>query len=137
MIMSLAEIIEYSQSSDEHDLIALSRQGITKTQLSQLREFTGLEPDELAAFLHVTSRTLQNYRGAKVLKPNISERALSIGRVYAKGFDVFGDRDNFISWMDTPNVVLGNSKPKQLLDTVFGIQMLLDELIRIEHGVLA
>lgn len=135
--MSLAEILDYSQSSDEHDLIALSRQGITKTQLTKLRQFTGLDTDELAAYLHITSRTLQNYRGAKLLKPSISERALSIARLYAKGFDVFGDRDNFISWMDTPNVVLGSSKPKGLLDTVFGIQMLMDELIRIEHGVLA
>lgn len=135
--MSLAEILDYSQSSDEHDLIALSRQGITKTQLTKLRQFTGLDTDELAAYLHITSRTLQNYRGAKLLKPSISERALSIARLYAKGFDVFGDRNNFISWMDTPNVVLGGSKPKALLDTVFGIQMLVDELIRIEHGVLA
>jgi len=135
--MSLAEILQQSQASDEHDLIALSRQGITKTQLTKLRQFTGLDTDELAAYLHITSRTLQNYRGAKLLKPNISERALSIARLYAKGFDVFGDRDNFISWMDTPNVVLGGPKPKALLDTVFGIQMLMDELIRIEHGVLA
>ena len=135
--MSLAEILDHSQSSDEHDLIALSRQGITKTQLTRLRQFTGLEADELAAYLHVTSRTLQNYRGAKVLKPNISEKALSIARLYAKGFDVFGDRENFISWMDTPNVALGGDKPKKMLDTVFGISMLMDEMIRIEHGVLA
>jgi len=135
--MHLAKILEYSQASDDHDLIALSRHGITKADLTKLRQFTGLDTDELSGYLHITSRTLQNYRGAKLLKPSISEKALSIARLYAKGFDVFGDRDNFIAWMDTPNVALGGDRPKVLLDTVFGIYMLMDELIRIEHGVLA
>ncbi|WP_217452298.1 antitoxin Xre/MbcA/ParS toxin-binding domain-containing protein [Mucilaginibacter humi] len=39
--------------------------------------------------------------------------------------------------MDTVSIPLGNVKPKDLLDTAFGINSIYDELGRIEHGILA
>jgi len=39
--------------------------------------------------------------------------------------------------METVSVPLGGIKPKELLDTTYGINMIADELGRIEHGVLA
>ncbi|NEN24917.1 DUF2384 domain-containing protein, partial [Cryomorpha ignava] len=40
-------------------------------------------------------------------------------------------------WLDSNIVALGGIKPKTLLDSSFGISILNQELIRIEHGVLA
>ena len=53
------------------------------------------------------------------------------------GIEVFDDQDKFNVWLLTKNVALGGIKPKDLLDSSFGIQLLKDELTRIEHGVLA
>lgn len=57
--------------------------------------------------------------------------------LYKKGIDVFGVKENFYTWMDTVSVALGGVKPKDLLDTNFGITMVYDELGRIEHGIFA
>ena len=39
--------------------------------------------------------------------------------------------------METISVPLGGVKPKELLDTTYGINLITDELIRIEHGIFA
>ena len=50
---------------------------------------------------------------------------------------MFEDKANFDSWLDTKSIGLGGIKPKDLFDTTFGINLVCDELTRIEHGVLA
>ena len=50
---------------------------------------------------------------------------------------MFGNKDYFNTWLNSVNLALGSLKPKQLLDSYFGIELIKDELTRIEHGVLA
>ena len=50
---------------------------------------------------------------------------------------VFGNIENFSQWLNSKNIALGGVKPISLLDNTFGIMLLKDQLIRIEHGVLA
>jgi putative toxin-antitoxin system antitoxin component (TIGR02293 family) len=57
--------------------------------------------------------------------------------LYEYGIEVFGDRDNFNIWLNSRSIALGGRSPKELLDTKFGIDLVKDELGRIEHGVLA
>ena len=57
--------------------------------------------------------------------------------MYKKGAEVFGNEPKFDLWLNTENLALGNIKPKSLFDSTFGINLLIDELTRIEHGVLA
>ena len=54
-----------------------------------------------------------------------------------RGTEVFGSLDQFEQWMDTVLIPFGNKKPKEFLGTPDGLNMILDELGRIEHGVLA
>ncbi len=70
-------------------------------------------------------------------KSQQSERILEIKQLYGKGVEVFGDRDGFDQWLIIENLPLGRIRPIDLLDTAVGIQMVMDELVRIEHGILA
>jgi len=89
-------------------------------------------------FLHITDRTMQRYKKEMKSFDTIqSEKILQITLLYKKGIDVFGDKTKFDTWLISNNIALGNIKPKDLLDNAFGINLLNDELIRIEHGVLA
>ena len=42
-----------------------------------------------------------------------------------------------MTWIDQPSTALGGQSPKSLLSSRFGIDMVLDELTRIEHGAAA
>ncbi len=117
-------------------LIEQAKAGIQKAQLLALQHEIQLSTDELSASLHITPRALHGYAPSDLLKPRIAERALALAQLYARGFEVMG-KERFLRWMDQYHMALGKKKPKQLLDTHFGIQLLLDELGRIEHGLLA
>lgn len=91
-----------------------------------------------ADFLHISNKTLSRYqKESKTFDALQSERILQIEILYSKGEEVFGDRENFTKWLETKNLALGDILPLDLLRTSFGIQLLMDELTRIEHGVLA
>lgn len=91
-----------------------------------------------AIFLHLSERTLQRYRTEhKTFEPVQSEKILELTMLFSYGISVFGDKANFETWLESTSVALGTVKPKDLLDTSYGINLLRDELTRIEHGVLA
>jgi len=67
----------------------------------------------------------------------ISAQMIQIVELYTKGYELFEDRENFQKWMDVEIVGLGSVKPKSLLDTTFGIQMVVHELGRLEYGIIS
>jgi putative toxin-antitoxin system antitoxin component (TIGR02293 family) len=56
-------------------------------------------------------------------------------RIYTKGINVFGNKDKFIIWLNTPCLVIGNKHSQTLLKTKDGCEMILDTLGKIEHGI--
>ncbi|MBQ4821048.1 antitoxin Xre/MbcA/ParS toxin-binding domain-containing protein [Aquimarina sp. MMG016] len=120
-----------------YDFIELSRNGINKKALLHLAKTIDFDLKELAHVLHMSERTIQRYNLNKKLGVEPSAKALQLAKLYAKGENIFGDLTRFKRWMEHPNVALAMKKPKELLDTTFGFQLLNEELIRIEHGVFA
>jgi putative toxin-antitoxin system antitoxin component (TIGR02293 family) len=51
--------------------------------------------------------------------------------------DIFGSMDKFKLWLETPNFSLGNIKPLELLSDSYGMEMVINELTRINYGILA
>ncbi len=89
-----------------------------------------------ASFLQISTRTFQRYKKEdRSFEPIYSERILQIMIIYLKGVEVFGNNKLFYTWLNTESIALGGKKPISFLSTL-GINMLSDELIRIEHGVL-
>ena len=82
--------------------------------------------------------TLQNYREKKTtLDVATSEKLLKLFALYSKGAVVFGLLDSFTEWLSRPAYGIGNQVPQTLLDTMTGIELINDELGRIEFGDLA
>ena len=119
-------------------LINLSRKGINYNSFIQVANRTTFTLNEWSIILHLSERTMQRYKKEeKSFDPMQSEKILEISLLINKGIAVFGSNENFNSWMDSKSIALGGIKPKELLDSSFGINMLKDELGRIEHGILA
>jgi putative toxin-antitoxin system antitoxin component (TIGR02293 family) len=127
-----------SQSSNtEQMLIDVVRAGVPKAAYDRALLTTGISPDELAGFLHISPRTLRRYVSNQILPPEQSERMVALARLYTRGEEVFGSLERFKDWMSRPQLVSGEKSPTSLLDTSIGIGMITDELGRIEHGVFA
>ena len=143
--MSLAGIVEVlggekvlrQRIHSRLHLIALSREGVPKEALVQLAHFLSCMVHEVADLLPVTERTLQRYTPQQPLNQVVSEHILQLAEVAAKGVDVFADKAAFVAWLHHPNTALANPTPLSLLSAGFGADMVLDELGRLEHGVVA
>lgn len=123
--------------SDPMKAIHLIKSGISKKNLDDLLTATGISAIEMSGYMHVSERTLRNYSSDTLLNPEMTERALEIAQLFERGCEVFGSLSAFQKYMRSEVISLGGQKPKAFLDTSIGIQFLLTELGRIEHGILA
>lgn len=122
---------------DRMDLVELGKKGVSKAALLKLAGYLGLSVGEMAALLPVGERTIQRYSRTHRFKSSVSEHILQIAEVAARGEEVFGEKERFLSWLNLSSAALGNTTPGDLLSSRFGAELVLDELGRIEHGILA
>lgn len=122
---------------NESEVLYAARSGVTRRKVTDLMNLAGFTLAEMGQYVHVTPRTLQRKNSTEKLPTDISERVLLIQNLYYKGSKVFGHIDAFKQWMLQPNVALGEVAPKSFLDTFSGIELIMHELGRIEHGFIA
>jgi putative toxin-antitoxin system antitoxin component (TIGR02293 family) len=123
---------------DIFQLIEMVRNGIEYNRFVSLAGQIPFSMEDWSQFLHLSERTFQRYKKEKKKFDALhSEKILEITLLFKKGTEVFGDAEKFHTWLNMSNVALGGITPKNLLDNTFGINMLKDELIRIEHGILS
>ena len=130
----------YYSSDDSRilSLIKLIRDGIKFDAFLSFANKIPFTIAEWSGFLHISLRTMQRYQKENLLfDPLQSEKIVEIALLHKKGTEVFGNADKFNLWVDTVNLALGNIKPKSMLDSSFGINLIKDELGRIEYGILS
>jgi len=123
--------------SNDSDLITVIRSGIPRKAMDHLMEIADISLTEMSAIVHTSDRTLRRYTPAQKLSQEQSERMVELARLYSRGEQVLGSLSEFREWMNTRLMAFGNSRPKEYLDTSLGINMIMDELGRIEHGIFA
>lgn len=119
-------------------LIQLSRDGLNYATFEKVMNRSSFSIKEWSDYLHISERTLQRYKKEKkAFEPIQSERILEIAKLLNRGKEIFGTTEQFEVWLHSNLVSLGGACPKNLLDSSFGIDLVNDELTRIEYGVLA
>jgi len=137
---NIEELISIDSTDDQRmlDLVKITREGIKFNTFYHIAMKGPFDMHDWSSFLHLSERTFQRYKKEKKTFSSLhTEKILMITILYMKGIEIFGEKNNFNSWLDNKNVALGGIKPRELLDSSFGIQLIKDELTRIEHGVLA
>ena len=112
--------------------------GVPANAVYDLIGLTHLKKEFLVGMLNISSKTLDRYRKTeKRLTPSASELILKLYTLYQKGEKIFGTPDEFRKWIEEPAYGLGYKVPITMLQTSAGIDLIMDELIRIEYGDLA
>jgi len=127
----------FSSVQNNADFINCIREGVPRKALDELMNYTGITIDEITSILHISDRTLRRYSPQQKLNESQTERLIEIAKLYSRGEEVLGSADAFKEWMNSTVMAFGNKKPKTFLDTSLGIDMLMNELGRIEHGIFA
>jgi putative toxin-antitoxin system antitoxin component (TIGR02293 family) len=119
-------------------LIYATRQGLSFDYFDKILSYIPLKIAEWSKYLNLSERTMQRYKKEhKHFDSIYAEKILEITLLYQNGEEVFGSSELFNQWMNIENTALGGVKPKSLLDSTFGINLIKDELTRLEQGVVS
>lgn len=119
-------------------LLTSSKQGLTAKAALDFIAVSGFTYDEFQETFKTTVKTIQNYAVQDLkLDAALSEKLLKSFALFNKGISVFGSSMAFHEWLNTSAYGLGNQIPFDLMDTITGISLIEEELIRIEYGDLA
>ena len=124
--------------NDDISLLTQSKRGLDAKAALDFLSLSGFTQDEFQETFKTTVKTIQNHVTRQLtLDAALSEKLLKSFALFDKGIEIFGSAKNFQRWINTPAYGLGNQLPFDLMDTITGIQLITEELIRIEFGDLA
>jgi len=131
-------LIKYGRSIDNPMVaVMMANKGMPASSFNDVSRLFGRK-ERLADLLNVSVKTMQRYQKEdKKLNPLNSEMVLKFIALFKQGLVVFGLKKAFLNWLDKPAIGLGNNRPFDLLKTSNGIDLVKDELVRIEYGDLA
>ncbi|WP_052323882.1 antitoxin Xre/MbcA/ParS toxin-binding domain-containing protein [Flavihumibacter sp. ZG627] len=119
-------------------MVMKAAEGLAVSVFDKIIQITALNKNQLAAFIDVTPKTIDNYRIRRhKLGRTESEQLLQLMALYKKGQEIFGNSEDFNLWLKQPASGLGGIVPFELLYTQGGINLVMEELLRIEYGALA
>lgn len=86
----------------------------------------------------ISPKTLHTYKHSdKVLPIRINEQVLKLEELYKKGIELFESPQQFNKWLKIESYGLGNIKPIDMFNSITGIDLVYEELVRIEFGATA
>jgi len=131
------ELPSYLPASEDmpHQAVEAIREGLPAEALSWLKENLDLTAEELAGVIHVSRRTMSRRKKEGRLKPDESERALRLIRLYRRAVEVLGGRTEATGWLREENFALGGETPLEFADTEPGARRVEHLLGQIEHGI--
>lgn len=111
--------------------------GIPASAFKDVSELFG-QKERIAQLLSRSTKTFKRYQDQKKkLDASNSEMLLKLVALFDKGIEVFGEKTAFLRWLEKPAYGLGKNVPFDMMRTSDGIDLVIEELVRIEYGDLA
>ena len=117
--------------SDDYSIHLLASTRLKQRSLRVFRSKSGITVALLTKALSVTDKSLSK----AIFNVDESERLIALARLFAEGQTYFVD--DFKEWLATPNILLKNSPPSDMLSTLTGIDIVHKLIGRLRHGVAA
>ena len=124
--------------------VHLVNEGVGAYLFDDLAQSIDLSTEELANAVGLNARTLRNRKAGskdrrsknpKKLTGDETERTFRVYRVLRRAEEVLGDKEAAASWLNTPQMALGERTPLSLLLRDVGAEDVLNVLLAVEYGV--
>ena len=90
----------------------------------------------MSSLADISLRAFKTKAKSSPLSFHISERVVLLQDLYQIGLDVFDSSESsFHDWLKSKIPALDNNIPSDLLTSILGIDIVKEELLRIEHSI--
>ena len=115
-----------------------SLKNFTFNDFKKIADKVDFTQKEWSDILHISERTLQRYAHDNgFFNTGVIDRILQINKVFERGKEVFGSYERFNLWLrDNPYMLEGRLSIHSLA-SFDGINLVLTQIGRIEHGIFA
>lgn len=121
---------------NHRDTISLIEDGLYVQDLHQVMHALALTVDEMASILHVNPRTIMRLdHPTKALRPDMAERVACLQRLVKFGRSILGSNNHLAGYIKARSMALDGKRPLDYLGTILGMELIFEELGRIDHGV--
>ncbi len=124
-----------TSENSQHAYISIAKRKLPARSVKAFMQISKLPKSQISKIIHISERTLERNSPDKKLSTTASEKLLELSKLFFKGYEIFENEEKFRNWLQEESIALGRQKPIDLLQTSIGIELVSDELIRIEHGV--
>ncbi len=115
---------------------AIREHPLQKRNVIVITDKLGLPQRDAAELVGVSVRTYQRQKDTTPISNAASENIVSLAELYEEGLNAFDkDKEAFSTWLNAAIPALNNEKPVNLLSTTLGIDLVKEELLRIEYAV--
>jgi putative toxin-antitoxin system antitoxin component (TIGR02293 family) len=132
-------VFQYRNSTRHHIIDELKSNKKSNEIIERFIKISSM-PNKLLAeqIFEISPKTLYLYRHSeKDLPTRMNEQILKLEELYTKGIELFGSSYEFNKWLKFESYGLGNTKPINLITSITGIDLVYEELVRIEFGATA
>lgn len=131
------EPVKYAEQEDDFSIVAESTE-VYATRFFDMAQMAGYKKEELAEVMDSSLKTFTRYKEQnKKLSATEGEKVLKMQIMFHWGEEVFGNMEEFRKWLDKPAYGLGGRVPFDLMKTITGIDLIINELKNIAYGNLA
>jgi putative toxin-antitoxin system antitoxin component (TIGR02293 family) len=128
----IIDLIRHGSNFNKMDEV---KRGVSRHVLDGLKDLTSLDLTSLSKIVGTTTATIHKKRNDQKFNLAISEKIIEVAALYDFGYEVFEDKNTFDLWMRTDNNALGQKKPIEFIDTIFGVDEVRKIIGRIQYGV--
>jgi putative toxin-antitoxin system antitoxin component (TIGR02293 family) len=109
--------------------------GISFEVMDRIAAYLDIPVNELMINLKISRSTWHRRKKAGRLDFQLSDKVLQLSKLLEHAENIFGNKDKVRLWFKVPSVVFENHKPIEFIGSLSGMNLISDELVRIEHGV--
>jgi len=129
--------VSYGRAMNDRFRIAqILKAGFSYDLFERLIYFMPFNMGDWSTILDLAPKTMARYKADnKTFRPLHAEKIIDMAEVTEAGLDFFEDMDDFKRWLKTPSLAFSKQAPMDLITNSYGRSLVLEQLIRMEHGI--
>ena len=122
--------------NDRMLLSSILRAGFSYTLFERLVSLMPFNLTDWSTILDMAPKTMARYKADdKTFRPMHAEKIIDMTKVTEAGLIFFEDMGDFKVWLRTPSIAFNKKAPMDLITDGYGRSLVLDQLVRMEHGI--